>query len=66
MYIMSLNDFNYIKIVFLCECYSKEKVYNTFEIKIDLYFVKTAEKYHHHQELLPLRCSFIIGSTRKM
>lgn len=36
---MSLNDFNYINNVVLCECYSKDTVYNTFGIKIDLYFV---------------------------
>lgn len=39
MFIMSLNDFDYINNVVLCQSYSKEKVYNTFEIKIDLYFV---------------------------
>lgn len=55
MYIMSLNDFNYINNVFLCECYSKDTVFNTSEIKMDLYLVWIAKKYHRHKEMLPVR-----------
>lgn len=68
-----MNDFYYINSVLTCECYSIDTIFNTFKIKGDLYLVYTAKEYHHHhyhhhhyQEMLPVRCCFITGPTRKM